>query len=71
MSWLSDVKPFSQPKKEKRKDWGYMCGYCNKSFFADLDAYEDHEKNAHKREFSETYQKATGDKYHIGDQLAK
>jgi len=70
MSWLSDVKTKKQLELEKVRDWGYMCGNCKESFFADYEAYIDHIRNGHKTEFSETYQKATGDKYHIGDKLA-
>lgn len=45
MSWLTDTKPFSQnSKKEKRRDWGFLCGYCNNSFFCDMQQLEDHQK---------------------------
>jgi len=43
MSWLRDVKSSKQRSLEQRKDWGYMCGYCSNSFFADLNQLEEHQ----------------------------
>ena len=43
MSWLRDVKPQKARELEKRKEWGYMCGYCSNSFFGDMQQLEDHQ----------------------------
>ncbi len=44
MSWLNDVKPYGQnPKLSKRKDFGFLCGYCNNSFFGDKQQLDDHQ----------------------------
>ncbi len=45
MSWLTDVKPYGQNTKlPKRKAWGFLCGYCNNSFFRDKQQLDDHQK---------------------------
>jgi len=64
MSWLTDVKPKERRELEKRKEWGYMCGYCHNSFFGDLQQLEDHQ-NSEKH----TMCKGENDKYN--KELAK
>jgi len=42
MSWLKDVKSPKARDLEKRKEWGFMCGYCSNSFFGDQQQLDDH-----------------------------
>ena len=43
MSWLRDVKSPKARALEKRRDFGFMCGYCSNSFFGDLQQLDDHQ----------------------------
>ncbi len=65
MSWLKDVKSPKARALEKRKDWGFMCGYCSNSFFGDQQQLNDH-MNAGKHKMckgvNDTYDKALATK---------
>lgn len=58
MSWLQDVKSKKERALEKRKGWGFSCGYCPNTFYGDFQQLEDHQ-NAGKHKMC----KGENDKY--------
>jgi hypothetical protein len=59
LSWAFDVnKQQSNSKLSKRKEWGFLCGYCHNVFFGDQQQLDDHQ-NAGKHKMC----KGENDKY--------
>jgi len=43
MSWLTDVQSPKARELEKRKGWGYICGYCSNAFEGDSLQLDEHQ----------------------------